>query len=277
MTGVLLNVATVILGTFIGVVFGRLIAERLRQVVFFAIGSCTIGLGAVIAVGGFGDLGATKVGSLAAVVLVVSLVAGSLCGEALRIEERLEGLGGLMHRLASRSRSPVGGGGEGGGGAVASSEGGGEGDGKGGGTEGGTEGGGEGNARFAEGFVAASVFFCVGAMTVMGSLQAGLGDPSTLYLKSVLDGVTSVALATGLGVGVGASAVTVFAVEGGLVLLAGLAGPYVTPAMIASIELVGGIMLIALGIEIIGIKKLKAGNMLPSLVAAVILGGLLGQ
>jgi uncharacterized membrane protein YqgA involved in biofilm formation len=122
----------------------------------------------------------------------------------------------------------------------------------------------------------ASIFFCAGAMTIMGSIQAGMGDPSTLYLKSTLDGISSIALSTALGVGVGFSAVTILVVQGGIALGAGALSAFITPAMMASINLVGGAMLIALGIEILGIKKLRVGNMLPALIFAVLMAWLMG-
>ncbi|MDR2672389.1 MAG: DUF554 domain-containing protein [Coriobacteriales bacterium] len=266
MTGVGLNILTVIIGTAIGVLFGRVIPERFRQVVFYAIGSCTIAFGAIMAVSGFSDLSATSVGSLAAIVLVLSLVLGSLTGELLRIEQRLEGLGSLMHRLLPRGGPKVGSGT-----ARASEK--------------RTEIGARGNApsdasassTFAEGFMTASIFFCAGAMTIMGSIQAGLGDPSTLYLKSTLDGISSIALSTALGIGVGFSAVTILVVQGGIALGASALSALITPAIMAAINLVGGAMLVALGIEILGIKKLRVGNMLPALIYAIILAAIIGQ
>jgi uncharacterized membrane protein YqgA involved in biofilm formation len=241
MAGVIINVITVIAGTLVGLAFGRMIPERFRQMAFFAIGSCTLGFGAIMAIGGFSALSASTIGSFAPIVLAVSLVAGSLAGEALRIEERLEGLGdGIRRRLPA---------------AVAGSA---------------------KAGRFSEGFVTASIFFCAGAMTFMGSIQAGLGDPSTLYLKATLDGISSIVLSCALGIGVGFAAATVLVVQGGLALLAGLLGGLITSSMTASIDAVGGVMLIALGVEILDIKKLRVGNMLPSLVVAAAIAGIAG-
>ncbi|NLG10817.1 MAG: DUF554 domain-containing protein [Coriobacteriaceae bacterium] len=245
MNGVFLNIITVIAGTALGLVFGKLIPERFRQIAFFAIGSCTIAFGAITTVDGFADLSAGRVGSFAALVLVTSLVSGSLFGELLRIEQRIEGLGGWLHRLLKKRFKR---------GDQADSS----------------------PSTFAEGFMTASIFFCVGAMTVMGSIQAGLGDPSTLYLKSLLDGISAIFLTTALGIGVGFSAFSVFIIQGGLAVFAGFLKGFLTSAVMASISLVGGTMLIALGIDIIGIKKMKVGNMLPALLIAVLLGWLLG-
>jgi uncharacterized membrane protein YqgA involved in biofilm formation len=260
MLGVALNIITIIVGTAIGALFGRLIPERFRQIVFYAIGSCTIGFGAFMTVSGFSDLNASAVGSLAAIVLVVSMVAGSLTGELLRIEDRLESLGKLLGKLVGRRSQSAGAGAEKG--AV-------DGDPDLSQTPSAT-------STFAEGFMTATIFFCVGAMTVMGSIQAGLGDPSTLYLKATLDGISAIALTTALGFGVGFSVISVLVIQGGIVLGAGFLGDFFTPAIIASIDLVGGVMLIALGLEILGIKKLRVGNMLPALVIAIAMGYFLG-
>jgi uncharacterized membrane protein YqgA involved in biofilm formation len=278
MTGVLLNIVTVLVGTATGLLFGRLIPERLRQIVFYALGSCTIGFGAITTVDGYHQLSATQVGSFSALVLVISLVAGALTGEALRIEHRLEQLGQWLHDRLPRRRAGATDGSAGG--VLARSD------------SGGTAAGADStstaagaaagatapasSSHFAEGFMTASIFFCVGAMTFLGSIQAGLGDPSTLYLKSLLDGIAAIALTTALGIGVGFSALTIAVVEGGIALLAILLGDFFTPAIIGSLNLTGGVMLIALGIEIIGIKKLRVANMLPALLVALVLAVCLG-
>ena len=274
MSGVGLNSITVIAGTVLGVLFGRAFPQRFRQMVFYAIGTCTLAFGAVMAVEGFGELSATKIGSLTAIVLVVSLVLGALTGELLRIEQRLEGLGGLMYRLLPKSRglrskaqaqkarnAPANSANIGKSGGLPAAD---------------PDASVDAGSTFAEGFMTASIFFCAGAMTIMGSIQAGLGDPATLYLKSTLDGISAIALSAALGIGVGFSALTILVVQGGIALGASALSPLVTPAIMAAISLVGGAMLVALGIEILDIKKLRVGNMLPALVYAVILAALLG-
>ena len=269
MIGVAANIISVLIGTAIGLLFGNLISERLRQIAFLAIGSCTIGFGVIITVGGFGDLSASPVGTLALLVPVISLVAGGLLGEACRLEQRLAGVGDwLDKRLAGRARGVD----------------------KTGGLESEAVGrpeaakqpvsGGSGEAgprnSFVEGYMTATILFCVGAMTFLGSIQAGLGNPSILYLKSLLDGISAIALACALGIGVGFSAVSILVIQGGLALLGMFFGDFFTPAIIASIDLVGGIMLIALGIDIIGLKEMRVTNMLPALLLAVLFGWVFG-
>ena len=179
--GVVVNVVAVIAGTVVGLLFGGLITDRLRATAFKAIGLSTIVIGAGMAIGGLSDLGKSAMGDYAPLVLVGSLVVGGLIGEALRIEDGLERFGQWLQRIAHKT--PLFGS------AVSGPN-------------------GEGHT-LVDGFVTASLLFCVGAMTVLGSIQDGLGGPSTLYLKSALDGVASVALAPTLGIGVGLSIIPV--------------------------------------------------------------------
>jgi uncharacterized membrane protein YqgA involved in biofilm formation len=274
MTGVVLNIVTVIAGTVLGLLFGRLIPERFRRIVFYAIGSCTLGFGAITVVSGYGELSATRVDSFAALILVVSLVVGALIGEALRIEYRLEHFASWLHeRLPQVEKGGSAGNPVASGPAASSTA-----------ASSNLDGAGKpaasstaaikdptNAAHFADGFMTASIFFCVGAMTFLGSIQAGLGDPSTLYLKSLLDGISAIALSASLGIGVGFSALTIAVLQGGIALLATAVGDFFTPAIIGSLNLTGGVMLIALGIEIIGIKKLRVANMLPALFVALAL------
>mgnify|MGYP001043020047 FL=1 len=236
-TGVAINIVAVLIGTAVGLVFGRLISERFRAIAFSAIGLAVIVIGATIALGGLADLGTTHLGDYGALVLVGALVVGSLVGEALRIEHRLERFGRWLQ--AKTYGSPM----------LAA---------------GGADQPGERGHTLVEGFVTASLLFCTGAMTVLGSLQDGLGDPSLLSLKALLDGVASIALATTLGAGVGLSVIPILVLQGGIALTAGFLEPYITPAVIASIEAIGGALILAIGLDLTGIKRLPVGNMLPA-------------
>jgi len=125
------------------------------------------------------------------------------------------------------------------------------------------------NDKFTEGFVTAFMLFCMGSMTILGSIEEGLGgEPTLLLAKSFLDGFGAVALASSLGIGVLFSAVPLFFYQGGLTLLAGLVQGYLTEPIINEVSAVGGLMLIGLGITILEIKKLKILNLLPALVFA---------
>ena len=252
MSGVLLNIITVIVGSIVGLAFGRVIAERFKTIVFSAIGMSTFVIGLSMAIGGLADMGKTGMREYAGLVFIGSLVVGSLTGEALRIEHMLERLGTWLQDLSYRVPffAPVS--------KDLSDE------------------PGEKGHTLVEGFVTASLLFCVGAMTILGSLQDGLGDHQLLYIKSTLDGVAAVFLASTLGIGVAFSAIPVAVIQGGLALAAHALMPYMTDGVVTSITAVGGSLIVAIGIDLLGIKRLPVGNMLPAVIIAAFVGGLLG-
>ncbi|MDK2853053.1 MAG: uncharacterized protein PWQ38_1318 [Proteiniphilum sp.] len=129
-----------------------------------------------------------------------------------------------------------------------------------------------GNDKFSEGLVTAFLLFCVGSMTILGTIQEGTGgSPDLLYTKSLMDFFSSILLASAFGVGVALSALPLFLFQASLTLLAGYAGNFFTDEIILGLTSVGGIMLIGLGINILEIKKIRVMNMLPSLVIVVLL------
>jgi uncharacterized membrane protein YqgA involved in biofilm formation len=236
--GVLANVGTVLLGTAIGLLFGHLIPDRLRSIAFKALGLATFVIGAAMAIRTDSPL-----------ILVGSLVLGAILGELMHIERRLEGFGHWLQRTVQRrpalafdgARDPS-----------------------------------RREHTLVEGFVTASLLFCVGAMTVVGSIQDGLGDPSLLYLKALMDGIAAIALAATFGVGVGFSVITILVVQGGLALTAGWIEPYLTDAVIREFSAVGGALILAIGLDIMDIKRLPYGNMLPAIVVAGVLAYFFG-
>ena len=247
-TGVILNVVAVLVGTAIGLLFGKLIGERFRAISFSAIGLAVIVIGASMSIGGLADLGETRLGDYAALVLVGALVVGALLGEALRIEHWLDRFGRWLQDRAYRA--PI----------LAPGK---------------SDQPGEKGHTLVEGFVTASLLFCTGAMTVLGSLQDGLGDASLLSLKALLDGLAAIALATTLGAGVALSVIPILVLQGGIALGAGALEPFITPAVIAAIEAVGGALILAIGLDLAGIKRLPVGNMLPAIVVGAVVALLL--
>jgi uncharacterized membrane protein YqgA involved in biofilm formation len=241
--GVLINIVAVLAGTAIGLLFGRLISERFRSIAFSAIGLSVMVIGASMSIGGLGELADSRLGAYAALVLVGSLALGALIGEALRIEHWLERFGLMLQDKAYRTPALA---------------------------PGHPDQPGEKGHTLVEGFVTASLLYCTGAMTVLGSIQDGLGDPSLLSLKALLDGMASVALATTLGVGVGLSIIPIAILQGGVALGATWLEPLITPAVIAAIEAVGGALILAIGLDLVGIKRLRIGNMLPAVFVAAI-------
>ncbi len=165
------------------------------------------------------------------IIVFLSLILGGITGEALRLED---GLNNLTERLRSKV-SPN-------------------------------------SPHFTEGFITATLIFCVGAMTVVGSIQEGLtGDGTLLYTKSLMDGITSLTLASGLGVGVMLSAISVFLIQGSLTLLGSRLSFLMGTSYINNLTSVGGLLIIGLGFGILEIKKIKVLNLLPALVYAPLL------
>ncbi len=238
-SGVIANVVAVIVGSAIGLAFGRFITERFRTIAFYALGLSTFGIGATMVISGL--MKADAVGSkFAVLVVVVSLVAGGLIGEAVGVEAALERFGRWLRTIVMRIPA--------------------------------FKAAGEGEHQMVEGFVVASLLFCVGSMTILGSLQDGMGAPNLLYLKALLDGVASMALASALGVGVGFSVIPILVVQGGIALGAHALQPFLTADVIREMSTVGGLLILAIGIDLLDIKRLPVGNFMPAVFIAGILG-----
>ena len=126
-----------------------------------------------------------------------------------------------------------------------------------------------GRGKFSEGFVGATLLYCVGPMAILGPIQEGLtGDISVLLAKSMLDGVASIALASALGIGVAFSSVSVLLYQGFFAILASELSRVVTESMINELTATGGLLIMGIGINLLELKKLRVGNMLPALVIA---------
>ena len=127
-----------------------------------------------------------------------------------------------------------------------------------------------GMGKIAEGFVTASLLYCVGSMAIMGALQDGLGGPPTiLYAKAALDGVASIALTSTLGIGVIFSVIPLLLYQGGITLVAELAETILTEPVITEMNAVGGLLIVAIAIDLMGIKRLPVGNLLPAVFVVV--------
>lgn len=129
-----------------------------------------------------------------------------------------------------------------------------------------------GSERFSEGLTTAFLLFCIGAMTIVGAIEEGTtGESRLLLTKSVMDGFSSILLASAFGVGVVFSAIPLFLFQGGITMLAKIFGEFLSPETIQALTSVGGILLLGLGINILEIKKLRILNMIPALVVVVLL------
>lgn len=124
---------------------------------------------------------------------------------------------------------------------------------------------------FSEGFITSTLVFCIGSMAIVGSLQSGLsGNNNTLYIKSILDGITSIIFASGLGIGVCFSFFSILVYEGMIAATASWISPYISGAAMKDIIAVGGVIIVALSLDLLNIKKFKVANMLPAVVLPVI-------
>jgi uncharacterized membrane protein YqgA involved in biofilm formation len=133
-----------------------------------------------------------------------------------------------------------------------------------------------GNDKFTDGMITAFLLYCMGAMTILGAIEEGVqGSYDILLMKSLMDGISSIALASGFGIGVMFSSIPLLVYQGGLTLFSSFIGEHFTEVIISDLSATGGILLIGLGINILEIKKLKILNMVPSLVIVVILSYLL--
>lgn len=120
--------------------------------------------------------------------------------------------------------------------------------------------------NFAQGFVTASLVYCVGAMAIVGSLEDGLmGNPKTLFAKAILDGVSAIVFSATMGIGVAFSAIPVFVYQGAITLLSSFVKPWLTDPVIAQMSLVGSILIFGIGISMLEIKRIKVGNLLPAM------------
>lgn len=222
MTGTLINIATVIIGGVIGLTFGARIPDKLKATVISAMGLFVAAMGLQMFLKTENPL-----------IVLGSLLMGTLLGEWWRIEDGLQNLGRFLEQRFSRAEND------------------------------------ESN-NFVRGFLTASLLFCVGPLTILGSIQDGLtGDYNLLAVKSVLDGFASLAFASTLGVGVMFSTIIILIYQGGISLLARQLDAIVTPSMMNELTATGGVILLGLAISsLLEIKKISVGNMLPALAMA---------
>lgn len=251
--GTAINAATIVAGTGAGLLVGGRIPERARTTVLQSVGLITLALGVGQAI---------RTDNI--VFPLVAIVFGGLLGEALRIEDRLESLGDRIRRRVERDVGPVDPEAEGTPAGFPSAE----------RTEpvppalqnddATTE-----KNTFVEGFVAASLLFCVGPLAILGSISDGLeGDVGLLVVKSALDGLVSVIFAATLGWGVGFSVLPVVIYQGLLTLLAGTADSVLSDRMILEGTATGGIMVMGIALRLLDLKAVRVGSLLPGLVLA---------
>jgi uncharacterized protein len=229
LSGTLLNVVAVLVGTSIGLLVGSRMPARMQSSLTDGLGLFTLVIGVALALRVFIDP-ATPVGDDLAI--LAALLVGVAVGEVLRLSDRLDALGLWFQRRLSRGEKP---------------------------------------SRISEGFVTASLVFCVGPLAILGSIQNGLtGDIQLLAVKSLLDAVASIAFAAALGAGVYLSALAVFAVQGSIATAAWLLGSGLDQASLDAVSTVGGLVLLGVGLRLLEIKRVRVVNFLPALLLAPI-------
>lgn len=248
MGGTILNAITVLIGSVLGMLIGDRLPARVRETVVFGLGlvTLTVGIG-----------NAQTSGNI--VIPLLSIALGGLLGELLRIDLSLDALGGwLQTRFGGTSTMTD------------------------------TQDGDaqpeqlDARTRFITGFVTASLLFCIGPLTILGSIQDGMGLPigyQQLVIKSVLDGFAALAFAASFGLGVVFTVLTIVMVQGSLAVLGMIAGQFMTDPMVAEMTATGGMILIGLALTLMDIKRPRVANLLPALLIApliVVVGAAFG-
>ena len=218
--GTLFNVAAVILGSILGLLFKQIINEELTKKVFFVIGLFTL------------VLGFSMVGDNVDFILVfLSIVIGTILGEHFDLHNTLTN---LIEKFKNKIKVK--------------------------------------DDKFADGLVTAFLLFCVGSMTIVGAIDEGLGNPPhILYTKAIMDGISSIILASTLGLGVLFSIFPMLLFQSSITLLVYTYNNFIPTILIEQITCVGGVLIIAIGIKILGYKNINPTNMLPTLLVIVLL------
>jgi uncharacterized membrane protein YqgA involved in biofilm formation len=235
--GTVVNVLTVLAGSLIGVLLGNRLSQRTRELVTDALGLVTLLIAATSAVAVLDDSLSDAVGDRPPMLIVLgSLLVGGIVGSLLGLEQRLEGFGGALQRRLQ--------------GAGEDAE----------------------RHRFIEGFVTASLIFCTGPLTILGSLNDGLGNGADqLFLKAALDGFAAIAFAAAFGWGVAASVITLVVIQGSLTAVGVALGDVLPDAHLAAITAVGGLLLVGVALRLLKVREIAVVDLLPALLVAPVL------
>ena len=237
--GTAVNVVAVVIGSTLGVLAGHRLPHRTRDLVTQVLGLVTLVIGGLSVASGRSEAFTAEVGAQARLLIILgSLLIGGIIGSLLQIEHRLDRGAELLHdRFASASEG----------------------------------------STFVEGAVTATLVFCVGPLSILGSLSDGLGQGAEqLLVKSIMDGFASIAFAASLGIGVMAAAIPLALYQGLLTLLGFALGNFLPAGQVDAIGATGGVILLGLGFRLAGIKQIPVGDLLPALVVAPLLTALVG-
>ena len=218
MLAVFVNMASVFVGSLLGIFFRNRLRENIQRALIFALGLCTIVIGISSAIA-TGDV----------LCIIICMALGTAVGELLRIDDAIENAGEFFRKKLVKADGA--------------------------------------QSRFTEGFVSACILFCIGSMTIVGSLEAGIHrDYSIIFAKSTLDFVSSMALGAAMGYGVTCSVFFILLMQGGITLLAGAAAPALSDAVVTEMSAIGGTILIGMAFNMLELSKerIRIANMLPA-------------
>lgn len=231
--GTIVNMIAIIIGSLIGLIVKGGLKKRFQDTIMNALGLAIMFIGISGALQGLLIIKDNNIETTNIILMIISLAIGGFIGELIDIEEKLERVGMLFKNIFKLK------------------------EGKG--------------QNFVEGFVTSSLLFCVGAMAIIGSLQDGLiADPTTLFAKSFLDGISSIIFTSTLGIGVLFSAIPLGLYQGGITISAKYIEPFLNETLIMNISFIGSILIFAIGINMVFGKKIKCGNLLPAILIPII-------
>lgn len=223
----MVNAATVILGSIIGLIFKKFIKKETCDQVLKAMGIVVLLIGIIGVIENMITIQDGKISSNGTLLLIMAIAIGTFIGEALKIDQHMNNFGEKLEKKLNKG-------------------------------------------KIAEGFITATLIYCIGSMSIVGSMESALGNPNTIYLKAALDGITSIALASTLGIGVMLSSVSIIFYQGLLTLLFYFLGNFMPASFITSFSMVGYTMVAGIGLNFILKDKIKIANMLPSLLIVII-------
>jgi uncharacterized membrane protein YqgA involved in biofilm formation len=228
--GTIVNVLAVFAGGGIGLIFRGGLKARFQEIIMQALGLAVIFIGAAGALKGIFVITGETLETAGTMAMILSLVIGSVVGEWINVEDKMEQFGAWLKNKAKGKDDP----------------------------------------KFVEGFVTATLVICTGAMAVVGSIQDGLsGDPSMLFAKAMLDAVIVLVFASTLGKGVLFSAIPLGIFQGSITLFAKVIEPILTEQMIGNLSFIGSMLIFCVGVNLAFGKKFRVGNMLPALLVAI--------
>ncbi len=226
MTGTIINIVLIIAGSLVGLLFKKAIPERLKASLVQALALATFSIGMMGVITSAVSVSGKLLTTNYTIIMVVCMALGTLIGELVNIEKRLDDMGSYFEKKFAASN----------------------------------------DSTFSQGFISTSLIFCVGSMAILGSINDGLrGDSTILITKAILDATVSIVFASTMGIGVMFSALTVGVYQGLITLCASLLAPYLTPVVIAQMSFVGSILIMAIGFNFLYSPKIRLGNMLPAM------------